>query len=411
MKKLIVVVAASLGFCAAAFAFDSAFWSDIQKFPVPKYRFDGVGENTKALKLYFEGEKLGGKPTEVFAYYCTPSILKGGAPDKNLPAVVCVHGGGGRAFAKWVELWAARGYAAIAIDWRGNGADPLYEKITPELRKKVSAYRLESRKHLENGGPEHTPETVSLADKKAENQAWAYFAVGAIVRAHSLIRSFPEVDAERTAITGISWGGFLTCLTSGIDGRFKAAVPVYGCGFIFEKTDCFDWNGFTGAGTDSQKRWIELFDPSKSLEIETVPMLFVNSPKDPYYPLSIWTKSVKLAKAQALLVSTLGHSHGQGWGVPEIEKFISSKLNKTAPLPEIGEIERKGNIVSCNVGDARKAELFFTDAEGESSSKYKWQSIPMKIDGKTASIELPKDAKIFYITATDSRGNRISSFL
>ena len=140
-------------------------------------------------------------------------------------------------------------------------------------------------------------------------------------------------------------------------------------------------------------------------------MLFVNSPKDPYYPLPIWTKSAKLAKAQTLLVSTLGHGHGQGWGVPEIEKFISSKLNKTAPFPEIGKVARDGNVVSCNVGDALKAELFFTDAEGESSGKYKWQSIPMKIGGKIARAELPQGAKIFYITATDSRGNRISSVL
>jgi len=29
-------------------------------------------------------------------------------------------------------------------------------------------------------------------------------------------------------VTGISWGGYLTCIVAGIDDRLKAAVPVYG---------------------------------------------------------------------------------------------------------------------------------------------------------------------------------------
>lgn len=410
MKKFIVAFAVCLAAATSVFAFDSAFWSDIQKFPVPRHRFDGAGENRKALKLYFEGEKLDGKPTEVFAYYCTPAILRGSGVDKNLPAVVCVHGGGGQAFAEWVELWASRGYAAMAIDWRGNGPDPRYPNITPEMRKKLSPYALGQRKHLENGGVEHTPQTVSLADGKAENQAWAYFAVGAIARAHSLIRSFPEVDANKTAITGISWGGFLTCLTSGVDRRFKAAVPVYGCGFIYDKTDVFNWDEYTGAKTPTLKRWIELFDPSKSLEIETVPMLFVNSPTDPYYPLTMWTKSAKLAKkSQALLISTLKHGHSQGWGVPEIEAFIASKIGGK-PFPKIGAISRSANIVKCPVGKAQKAELFFTDCNGAKSSQYKWESVPMKIENGCARAELPANARKFYITATDVNGNRVSTF-
>lgn len=410
MRKFVMIFAVCIASGGFVFGFDSAFWRDIQKFPVPQHRFDGAGKNRKALKLYFEGEKLDGKPTEVFAYYCTPAILRGSGVDKNLPAVVCVHGGGGQAFAEWVELWASRGYAAIAIDWRGNGPDPVYENITPEMRKKLSHGKLSARKHLENGGPEHTPQTVSLADGKAEKRAWAYFAVGAVVRAHSLIRSFPEVDANKTAVTGISWGGFLTCLVSGIDGRFKAAVPVYGCGYVCEKTDAFNWGGYTGAGTESQRRWIELFDPSKSLEIETVPMFFVNSPVDPFYPLSIWTKSAKKAKnAQSLLISDLKHGHSQGWGVPEIEAFIASKIGGK-PFPKIGAISRSANIVKCQVGKAQKAELFFTDCVGAKSSQYKWKSVPMKIENGIARAELPANARKFYITATDANGNRVSTF-
>ena len=60
---------------------------------------------------------------------------------------------------------------------------------------------------------------------------WTCHAVADVILAHSLIRSLPEVDPERTGVTGISWGGYLTCIVAGVDRRFKLAVPVYGCGF------------------------------------------------------------------------------------------------------------------------------------------------------------------------------------
>src|SRR4051812_3102126 len=52
-------------------------------------------------KLYYEGEPRGGKPTRVFAYLAKPAKVDG-----RLPAVVLVHGGGGKAFPEWAKLWA-----------------------------------------------------------------------------------------------------------------------------------------------------------------------------------------------------------------------------------------------------------------------------------------------------------------
>ena len=406
MRTIICFV---LFFSAQLFAFDSQFWADIQKFPVPQWRPAETPETTKARAIYFEGEIFKGKPTEVFAYYCTPGILTGDlSKDKNLPAVVCVHGGGGRAYCKWVELWASKGYAAIAIDWRGNGSEPKYKNPTPEQRKRQNAYFLTQRKHLENGGPEHTPQTTSLDDGKAERDAWPYQAVGAIVRAHSLVRSFKEVDADRTAITGISWGGYLTSLTSAIDGRFKAAVPVYGCGFLFD----FPQNWAKSVGSKKADRWIELFDPSKSLEVEKIPMLFVNSPTDKWYPLSIWTKSAALARAQTLIIAGLKHSHEHGWEPPEIEAFIASKINGAPPFVNLGDLRKNASTVSCAAPDAAKikdAQLFYTVSEGDSWKDFKWQSAPAKLDGGKISAVLPSNARAAYISITDTLGRRITT--
>ncbi|MCX7426032.1 MAG: acetylxylan esterase, partial [Planctomycetia bacterium] len=76
------------------------------------------GPKTGLLEeVYYEGEPLAGKPTRVFAYYARPE------GDGPLPAVVLVHGGGGKAFAEWATLWANRGYAALAMDLAGCGPD------------------------------------------------------------------------------------------------------------------------------------------------------------------------------------------------------------------------------------------------------------------------------------------------
>jgi hypothetical protein len=38
---------------------------------------------------------------------------------------------------------------------------------------------------------------------------WSYHAVANVILAHSLLLSFGDVDKERTAVTGISWGGYM----------------------------------------------------------------------------------------------------------------------------------------------------------------------------------------------------------
>src|SRR4051812_4404664 len=68
-------------------------------------------ETGKTLtSLYYEGEPYRGKPTRVFAYLAHPAKADG-----KLPAMVLVHGGGGTAFREWAELWAKRGYVALAM--------------------------------------------------------------------------------------------------------------------------------------------------------------------------------------------------------------------------------------------------------------------------------------------------------
>jgi hypothetical protein len=52
------------------------------------------------------------------------------------------------------------------------------------------------------------------------------------VLANSLLRSLPQVDAEKVSLMGISWGGVIASTVAGIGPRFAFAIPTYGCGQV-----------------------------------------------------------------------------------------------------------------------------------------------------------------------------------
>lgn len=361
-----------------------------------------VDEAEPVRSLFYAGEPYNGKPTRVFAYYATPGTLSGDtSKDQKLPAVVLVHGGGGTAFREWAELWARRGYAAIAMDLAGHR--PI-EGQNPHV--------VASRERLADGGPNQgDDEKFGSIDKPAGEQ-WSYHAVAAVIRAHSLIRSFPAVDADRTAVTGISWGGYLTCIVAGVDSRFHAAVPVYGCGFLDRNSA---WVDRLNRMTPEQKsRWVELWDPSRYLPAVSMPILFVNGTNDFAYPLDSYMQSYRAVPGGKKLRVTvnLPHSHPAGWAPVEIGLFIDQHLAKGTPLPQLGEPMLSPSQVTIDYRSDTpvvKWGLHYTTGT-ESINKRMWQTIPGELkDGKLVVAAPPKEATAWFLTITDDREATISS--
>jgi len=376
----------------------SALWSGVQKFPSPKYRTIETPEKG-VVGIIYEGEDWKGRPTEVFAYYSSPSVLGGGAreADANLPAVVCVHGGGGKAYPEWVKLWAKRGYAAIAPDLYGNGFDG---------------------KSLDMSGPKHNGSTTRISEKNPPKDTWVYNAAANVARAHSLIRSFKEVNPEKTAITGISWGGFLTCVSAGIDGRYKAAAPVYGCGYYHLENR---WNAYVGTDEAAREAWAKYLDPSARLGKTKIPMLFINSQRDPYFTMKIWSKTSALAAdANRKIDFDMKHSQKYGAAPEEILAFFSDKLGLGgAPLAKIEKPEVKSGAICAKYSAAVPVKIakFYWTRETESAncekfeaSKLKWNCTDAKIEsGELKVSPIPEGARSGWFSATDSRGLSTSS--
>lgn len=359
---------------------------DVQKLKeVPRATF-GAAQGL-VQEVYYDGEPWRGKPTRVFAYLGRPEKAQG-----KVPGMVLVHGGGGTAFAEWATLWAKRGYAAIAMDLAGCGP---------------------GRKRLPDGGPgqdEHA-KFRDFSETEAD-QMWTYHAVAAVIRGHSLLAAQPGVDPQRIGITGISWGGYLTCIVAGLDDRLKVAVPVYGCGFLHENSAWLPQ--FARMSPAQRQRWIRLFDPSRYLPGVRIPILFMNGTNDFAYPLDSYQKSYRLVPGpvDVRIEVRMPHSHPDGWAPKEIGLYVDSVLRDGEPLPRLGPLELRGGRVFAAV-TARvplvKGELHYTLDQGP-WQKRNWQTQPASLGQGVVEAELPpKRPIVFYLSVTDQRGAMMST--
>ncbi|MHC4876753.1 MAG: alpha/beta hydrolase family protein [Planctomycetota bacterium] len=380
--------------------------SDWKKVP----EFTWLDQDSRIRSLTYRSEPYQGVETDVFAFYATPGTISGNkAIDKDLPAVVLIHGGGGTAFADWVWLWARRGYAAIAMDLSGRRPEsPRFNTETGELISNLRA----SRTRLKRGGPEadHVSKFQNAGGDLSDD--WQPHSVAAVMRAHSLIRSFDEVNAHRTAVTGISWGGYMTCLVASLDDRFKAAVPVYGCGFLYEGESV--QKPMIDRLSDEQRReWIRIYDPSAWLPQCRVPVLFVNGTNDKHYPLNSYLRSYNLVPGpkQIRIEAGMRHSHVHGWNPIEIGLFIDQRVNGGVPLPAIGEPLIKDGKATASLTSRlpiKHARLHYTPDSGPLVSR-KWQSIDAAVVGESITATLPNDATIWMLTVTDTRDAMVST--
>lgn len=354
--------------------------------------FKWIDKGGPIQSLTYRGLNYQGKPTSVFAYFATP--INFGyklRSSQNLPAMVLVHGGGGRAFEKWVEHWAKRGYVAIAMDLAGKGPD---------------------KKRLPDGGPDQGhPQKFATIDEPVDNQ-WSYHAVANVVLAHSLLRSFGVVDKKRVGVTGISWGGYLTCIVAGVDDRFRFAMPVYGCGFLRDNSVWTD--GEFGKMTKEQSdKWHKLWDPSQYLASAKMPVAFLNGTNDFAYPMDSYARSCALVRTEKNYSIQLGMKHGHIFDFKEFFGFADEYLKKATPMPVVAKPKIDDNQVSTTVASETKilsARLRFTTGPHKENRQRKWQSRDLKVDGLRVRGEAPpKDATVWYIEVTDEREYLLSS--
>lgn len=413
MKKLLILLALTLGLVSTARAKDPAELWDLNALKVaPQAEWSEIqtvaqGDvNVELQTVYYKAEPFGGHETRVMAFVAKP------VGDGPFPGMVLVHGGGGTAFKDWALLWAKNGYAAIAMDLAGC-------EVLPDG----------SRKPLADGGPgQNDDQKFGDFNEKDYRKMWSYHAIADIMLANSLLAAQPYVDANRIGATGISWGGYLTTMVSGIDDRFKVIVPVYGCGNL-DKNSCWtpriqklSWPVYL--------LWNEYFDPIRYCGRARCPMFFVAGTDDFAYPLDIhYDNYARVPNADVRLQVHMPHGHEVGWAPKEILAYVNHVLCGGPALPCLEKIQWKRQddgtlLVSAHVKYGVKptsATLHYsTDRGGYRDGKWdirEWKDFPAQISGEnseTVSAVLPADIAAlnplrFFLSVEDEAGNMVSS--
>lgn len=357
--------------------------------------FEWLDRSGSVHSLFYDAEPYRGKPTKVFAYYASPTTLGADkAAGKRYPGMVLVHGGGGHAFRDWVTVYARRGYAAIAMDLSGQMGDGNDLKPNP------------------NGGPPQDDDTKFRRSELPDKDQWSYHAVADVLLAHSLLREFDEVDAERTGLMGISWGGYLTCIVAGLDARFKAALPLYGCGFLHQNSYWLKPQ-LDQLSPEWRAKWVKLWDPSSYVGSTRMPIFFVNGTNDFAYPLDSYAKTYALVQAPKNIRIEVGMKHGHWFDQKECLLFFDTQLKGEPPLPRVTRTEVTSGQVSATVESATKlvsANLVFTRGANEDYKDRTWTTRPLAVEGTSVRGDAPPaDAQVYFVTVTDDRGAMSSS--
>jgi len=217
-----------------------------------------------------------------------------------VPAVVCIQGAGGTAFSDWVTYWMQKGYAAISIDTEGG----VPEKTSAGKRGVFDTHsKLSSNFGGLNMGKSNPAYQDCLPQNNIEDM-WFYQAISSAISATTYLRSQSLIDNDRIAITGISYGSYLTCLATAYDGRYCAAVPVYGSLEQHEGDTWFANNCklFPLAS--------ELWDSNDCLRENKVPILYYAGDTDPHFSIESTTLSVKeVPNSRTYIKNEFPHSH------------------------------------------------------------------------------------------------------
>lgn len=348
--------------------------------------------------LFYNGAPWNGKETRIFAWIGLP---EGASAEHPVPAVVLAHGGGATALADWVRLWNSKGYAAISMDTCGGipawSESPYFRSVWP--RHKFS-------------GPAGWG-NFDQSGLEPEEQ-WPYHAICAVLRGARVLADLPEVDASKVGITGISWGGYLTTVCSGLEPeRFAFSIPVYGAGYFNDPQSRL----ITGLPAEITEPWFDLWEPANVMANINMPVLFLTDAEDFAFPLDGWDRSIRLCKSACVRRSIrkeYPHNHTVSFYSKTLYDFADCALAGIQP-PDLGKVslDENGTLrASLNTQGRRikTVELFITRASGWWYDRV-WRSFGAKIEDDQIIADLPIGTVAAYFSITDERDCRWTSEL
>ena len=390
--------------------------------------------DTRGCTAYFiDGATFGGAVTKVFVYVGIPASA---SKTNKVPAVVLVHGGGGTAYSAWVKHWVDRGYAAIAMDT--EGMVPTYKEGTAINNQYMGQIDTDG---VDANPYHHGPQNWGFYDVRDKNdvdgyveieQQWFYQAVSSVIASRTFIGTFDGVDNSNVAITGISYGSYLTSITCGYDYRYACAVPVYG------SLDQANTETYFGNNIRENPWTIELWDDGDVLKDCPVPFYYLMGNMDAHFSVTATTSVAKKQgeSARMHIVNNFGHSHSYGAvniggqagdvmayidtvckGNPDYIQITQHPTRYDAhakiKLPSGISINNitlwyTNNLYLINSASSAEDSGIYLDYTGASTT---WNSVDITAwrEGNTINIPVQPNTKHYYVNITDNYGRGLSS--
>ncbi len=340
-------------------------------------------------------------------------------PEKpgNYPGLLLLHGGGGNAEIDKAKKWAAQGYIVVVLDEPGV-ANP--DKIP------FSHGPWEGIKYGENRfitTPDITSSTL-------------FSAVLASVQGLYLLNAQPDVIKDRIGVLGISWGGYLTTIVSGLaNPLIHASFSVYGSGF-YDDGSVFLKNLNT-MKPEERIIWLKYLDAGRRADAIKTPFFIAAGTNDNwFYPPAV-ASTLKIIKGPVNHVFSPNTSHkidlpggttastpGQpGWLSMEQIYFDYFLKGTGKPMPKIQEIKtEKTTLGNVRIRFKVNSPLPVSGAQvnyslvGVEWTKRKWEIVQASASGEGwYEAEIPsKDLKNSFecfATVSDARPVSVSSYL
>ncbi|MBE7062910.1 MAG: acetylxylan esterase [Ruminococcaceae bacterium] len=339
------------------------------------------------------------KEYETFAFIGFPENVQG-----KIPAVVLVHGGGGHAYAEWVRIWNARGYAAIAMDTEGYYPESADWSALNPVGAVNFTHEIPASFSKEGLCASPVNDAMQSAGEPLENQ-WMFHAVAKVILAQNILRSFENV--EKVGVCGISWGSIITSVTLGYDPRFDFAVSIYGGGYQLEN------KGFCGDHFRKGRAEDKYLAEKRYNTVDT-PVLFLCGDDDAAFSVDANSRSYEaLCDRNPLtrfsIVRDFVHGHVAGWQAPLSYLFADAVCRanaepilawKTFPTGRDFSAEVEGNIQAAAAYYITKPITYGPRAgERANFQDEAWKEIPCKLDKGRVCGALPEEAYAYFVTA------------
>lgn len=333
------------------------------------------------------------------------------------PGILVLHGGGGSAEVEQAARWAGQGYIAVALDEPGI-ANPEKAPLSEGAWKKYPYGQ-----HRFTANPDITASTV-------------FDGVVAGLQGLYLLKDQPDVIKDRVGIVGISWGGYLTTMLTGLVGaRIHTSFSVFGSGFYDHGSSFL--RELDAMPPAEKTIWLQYLDAGRRISSVKTPY-FLAGPTDDnfFYPPAVMATLQEMkGKVNHVFAPNANHkiplaggsinNHASGRpGWLEMEQtwfdFYLKGIGK--PFPQI----EKAEVVSSKPDTVRvrfkvKSKLEVVDAQvwfsgtDQPWTKRTWKSTPavkMKDGWYYADILLQaREAIDWFASAGDARPVTVSSMM